>query len=134
MLSKKQFDRLQKVVRRHCREKGYQRSPLFNPMVPYDPVAVFMMAKHLTQGVTFNHYIAVAPEGHVYGYFFEHFGAEVRAVFVDYPPRQFQEVDDLSVIRGQDALILEDDVISGITLNLVVKGSKNIRPARYPFI
>ncbi len=86
------------------------------------------MAQHLTQEVTFDRYIAVAPEGHVYGYFFEHFGAEVRAVFVDYPPRQFQEVDDLSVIRGQDALILEDDVISGTTLTLVVKGLEKYSP------
>ena len=42
------------------------------------------------------------------------------AVHVDYPPRNCEVLDDLSLLRGQRVLILEDDVVSGLTLRLVV--------------
>jgi hypothetical protein len=68
----------------------------------------------------FDHCLAVAPEGHVYGYFFERLGIPVLSVHVGYPPRRVEVLDDLAVVRGGRVLLLEDDVVSGVTLRLVV--------------
>jgi hypothetical protein len=78
------------------------------------------MAGFLTKRCALDHCIAIAPEGHVYLYFFKKLGVPVLSVYVDYPPRQCQSLDDLSVIRDRRVLLLEDDVISGVTLRLVV--------------
>jgi len=44
----------------------------------------------------------------------------VLSVFVDYPPTRCDSADDLTVLRGGRVLIVEDDVIGGRTLRLVV--------------
>ncbi len=108
-------------VRRHVRRsKGYEEGPWVNPLAPADCVAAFSMARLLTDRSLFDHCVAVAPEGHVYGYFFERLGVPVLSVHVDYPPRRVEVLDDLAVVRGGRVLLLEDDVISGVTLRLVV--------------
>jgi hypoxanthine phosphoribosyltransferase len=73
--------------------------------------------------------VAVAPEGHVYGYFFERFGNSLLSVHVDYPPRRCEVLDDLGVIRSKRVLILEDDVASGTTLRHVIGALKQYRPS-----
>lgn len=118
MISPDVLQSINKAIRRHVQSKGDADSPWQNPLVPQDCVAAFAMAKLLTQK-QFDHYLAVAPEGHVYGFFFERLGARVLSVFVDYPPRRLESRDDLTVIQGGRVLILEDDVISGVTLQLV---------------
>ena len=108
-------------LQQHVRQsKGYEEGPWVNPLTPVDCVDAFMMAKVLTEQNVFDHCVAVAPEGHVYGYFFERFGASILTVHVDYPPRRCEMLDDLSVIHDKRVLILEDDVASGLTLRLVV--------------
>ena len=102
-------------IRRRCQSKSDADSPWQNPLVPHDCVSAFMMAKRLTEEQVCNNYVAVAPEGHVYGFYFEKFGAQILSVFVDYPPRQMETRDGLAAIRGGRVLILEDDVISGVT-------------------
>ena len=42
-------------------------------------------------------------------------------VFVDYPPRCVHHVDDLSAIRDRRVLLVEDDIVSGVSLELVVR-------------
>ncbi len=128
MINLKLLEQLSRDAYRHCSSKGDADSPWQNPLAPDDCVSAFMMAKTLTEKRLFDHYVAVAPEGHVYGFFFEKFGAKVLSVFVDYPPRKLEMRDDLRVIRGGRVLILEDDVISGVTLQLVVKGLKHYEP------
>ncbi len=85
------------------------------------------MAKLLTEN-QFDRYLAVAPEGHVYGFFLEWLGARVLSVFVDYPPWQLETRDDLAVIRGGRVPILEDDIISGVTLQLVIRDLLQYQP------
>jgi hypothetical protein len=106
------------AVKRHCEAKGYVKKPGVNNFVPYDAVAAFAMADLLVrQG--FDHVVAVAPEGHIYGFFLERLGVTVLSVYVDYPPTRCDAVDDLSAIRGERVLVIEDDVASGRTLELV---------------
>lgn len=108
-------------VRRHCEAKGYREAPGVNNFVPHDPVAAFAMAKLLTKA-NFDVYLAIAPEGHIYGYFFERLGVPVSSLFVDYPPTSCTaEHDDLGVVRGKNVLLIEDDVRSGRTLGLVIE-------------
>lgn len=113
-------------LQQHVRKsKGFEEGPWVNPLVPVDCVQSFMMARMLIERNLFDFCVAVAPEGHVYGYFFEQLGASVLAVHVDYPPRTCTVLDDLSRLRGQRVLILEDDVVSGLTLRLVVSTLKS---------
>ncbi len=117
-------------VSRHVQmSKGYETDSFVNPLTPVDCVSAFMMAKTLTERHLFDVCISVAPEGHVYGYFFEQFRAKVLSVHVDYPPRRCELLDDLNVISNQRVLILEDDVASGTTLRLVVHALLEYAPA-----
>lgn len=86
------------------------------------------MAKLLIRSSEHDYYVAIAPEGHVYGYFFEKLGAEVLSVYADYPPTKLEIVDDLTVIQGKRVLLIEDDVVSGTTLRLVIGGLQQYRP------
>jgi hypoxanthine phosphoribosyltransferase len=87
------------------------------------------MARLLVGSGDFDHFVAVAPEGHVYGYFLERLGAKVLSVLVDYPPTRCDSTDELSVLRGGRVLVVEDDVIGGRTLRLVVEHLKRFGPA-----
>jgi len=121
MLPQELLDRVLADVKLHCRRsKGYEEGGWVNPLVPYDSVSAFTMAQFLRTKGVFDHCIAVAPEGHVYGYFFEKLDVPVLSVHVDYPPRRFEALDDLTVIGDQRVLLLEDDTVSGLTLRLVV--------------
>ena len=121
MVPQQLLDKVATDVLRHCREsKGYDDSPGVNALVPVDSVDAFAMAKSLTAENAYDYCVSVTPEGHVYGYFFEKFGATVLSVYVDYPPTRCEVLDDLSVLQDQRVLILEDDVISGITLRFTI--------------
>ena len=129
MISQQLLDEVALQVRQHCRQaKGYEEGPWVNPLTPSDSVSAFMMARFLTEKKTFDHYVSVAPEGHVYGYFFERLGVPILSVHVDYPPRRCELLDDLSVLRHARVLILEDDVVSGITLRLVINALQAYKP------
>jgi hypothetical protein len=123
------IDRVAADVWQHCRQsKGYEDAPYVNPLVPVDCVSALMMARLLIERRIFDHYVSVAPEGHVYGYFFEQLGQSILSVYVDYPPRSFAALDDLSPVRDGRVLILEDDVVSGITLRLVTRALLEHQP------
>jgi hypothetical protein len=115
------LEQVAEAVRDYCAAKGYVRGPNWNPLTPQDSVAALAMARGLTGSGAFDHYVAVAPEGHVYGFFFERLGAPVLSILVDYPPTRVESADDLSAIRGGRVLLIEDDVVSGISLDLVMK-------------
>lgn len=115
-------------VRRHCEGWGYREGSGVNNFAPHDAVAAFGMAERLlTAG--FDRFLAVAPEGHIYGYFFERLGARVLSVFTDYPPTRVTAEDDLGIITGQRVLLIEDDVIGGRTLRLVAEHLRAFAPA-----
>ncbi len=121
---------LQRVARQcltHCAARGYVDGPNWNPLTPWDSVAALALARLLVG--QYDHFVAIAPEGHVYGYFFAQLGARVLSVFVDYPPRRVDLVEDLSEIKGGRVLLLEDDVISGISLRLTVTELLKYAPA-----
>jgi hypothetical protein len=120
MVSEELLRRVEDEVRCHCAAKGHVSGPNWNPLTPRDSVAALAMAKYLVGSGRFDHYVAVAPEGHVYGFFFESVGAPVLSIFVDYPPRRAELVEDLSAVRGGRVLLLEDDVVSGLSLRLVL--------------
>ena len=107
------------VVKRHCEAKGFSEGPGVNNFAPHDGVAAFAMARLLVRE-GFDHFIAVAPEGHIYGFFLERLGSTVFSVFADFPPTRCQSVEDLAIIHGGRILVIEDDVASGRTLRLVV--------------
>ena len=71
MVTQQLLDRVSEDVRRHCAARGYVSGPNWNPLTPRDRVAALAMAKSLVAAQLFDHYLAIAPEGHVYGYFFE---------------------------------------------------------------
>lgn len=73
MTTRRVLDAVLADVRRHCQAKGYRERAGVNNSVPHDAVAAFGMAKLLANR-GFEHYVAVAPEGHIYGYSFEHLG------------------------------------------------------------
>jgi hypothetical protein len=122
-------DRVLADVRRHCQAKGYREGEGVNNFVPHDAVAAFAMARSLIGSGRFDRYLAIAPEGYIYGYFFERLGANVLSVFTDYPPTRVESADDLSVLRGGRILLIEDDVIGGGTLRLAVGHLKRFVPA-----
>jgi hypothetical protein len=130
MISPELLKRVEAEVGQHVREsKGYETESFINPLTPVNSVAAFAMAKALTERALFDHCVSVAPEGHVYGFFFEKcFGASVLSVHVGYPPRGCTILDDLSPIRGARVLILEDDVASGTTLRHVVNSLNEYHP------
>jgi hypothetical protein len=107
-------------VARYCTGKGYREGVGINNFVPHDAVAAFGMARQLVCEIMFDHYLAVAPEGHIYGYFFERLGCKTTEVYVPYPPVAIRILEDLSVIKNKRILIIEDDIISGRSLQLVV--------------
>ena len=123
--------RVESAVSRHVRNsKGFEEESMVNPFEPHNCVAAFAMSRLLSQGDHFDYCIAVAPEGHVYGYFFELAGAAVLSVHVDYPPRRCIALDDLGPIAGKRVLILEDDVASGTTLRLILSVLEEYHPQR----
>lgn len=130
MVSQQLLARVVALVGKHVREsKGYETESWINPLTPVDSIAAFAMAKALTERHLFDHFVSVAPEGHVYGYFFEKcFGASILSVHVDYPPRRCEVLDDLAPVRGKRVLILEDDVASGTTLRYVVSAISEYKP------
>jgi len=128
MVSRQLLDAVLADVRRHCQARGYREGPGVNNFVPHDAVAAFGMAELLVAS-GFDRYLAIAPEGHIYGYFFERLGAPVLSVFTDYPPTRCAAEDDLGAVAGQRVLLIEDDVIGGRTLRLVVEHVQQFSPA-----
>lgn len=123
------IERVKRLAREYCTAKGYTHGPNWNPLEPQDPVAAFAMARWLVGLERFDHYVAVAPEGHAYGFFFERLGVAVGSVFVDYPPTGVTEADGLTVVAGKRVLLIEDDVISGVSLGLIFGAMLARRPA-----
>jgi hypothetical protein len=121
VISTRLLEQVAEAVRGHCTAKGYVGGRNWNPLTPYDSVAALAMARYLIGLRAFDRYVALAPEGNVYGFFFERLGAQVLSVFVDYPPTRIDSVDVLSVIHERRVLLIEDDIVSGISLKLVIK-------------
>jgi hypothetical protein len=117
-------------VRDYCHEMGVLEAPGINNLVPHECVNAYAMARYLVQKVGFDHYVAVAPEGHIYGYFFKRIGIQPLAISVDYPPIKASVLDDLIPIAGGTVLIIEDDVIGGGTLEVVVSELLKFKPRR----
>jgi len=126
MVSRQLLDAVLADVRRHCQAKGYARgrgsttssrtarSPLSGWPSSWSPPGLTVLA--------------IAPEGHIYGYFFERLSAPVLSVFTDYPPTRCTAEDDLRAVEGQGILLIEDDVIGGRTLWLVVDHLRQFSP------
>ena len=127
MVSRKILDAVRAKVRQHCQDKGYREGVGINNFVPHDAVAAYGMAK-LMVVVGFDRYLAIAPEGHIYGYFFERLGVPVLSVFTDYPATRCTAEDDLRSVAGQRVLLIEDDVFGGLTLRLVVEHLRQFSP------
>ncbi|MBY0233184.1 MAG: hypothetical protein K2W96_28205, partial [Gemmataceae bacterium] len=70
MVPRELLDAVLADIRRHCEAKGYREGEGVNNFVPHDAVAAFGMARLLI-AAGFDHYLAIAPEGHVYGWFLE---------------------------------------------------------------
>ncbi len=121
-------DRVLGEVEAHCLARGGRPGPGVNNFVPNDPVAAFTTAQTIIRERVIDEYVAVAPEGHIYGWFFEQLGAPVRSLHVDYPPTRCRSEGDLSALRDRRVLVIEDDVIGGATLRLVVAHREAILP------
>lgn len=108
------------AIRRHCESQGYREGPGVNNFVPHSARHAFGMARRLI-AERFDRYVAIAPEGHIYGFFFERLGQPVESIDVDYPPTRATTGVDLATMAGQSVLLIEDDIIGGRTLRLVVE-------------
>jgi hypothetical protein len=115
-------------VERYCHNKGYHEGPGINNFVPHDPVLAFAMAKRLIGEGGFEHYVVVAPEGHIYGYFFEKLGARTMATGFPFPATRIELRDDFSIVRFKRLLIIKDVVVSGGTLWNLAEGLSIFRP------
>jgi NAD(P)-dependent dehydrogenase (short-subunit alcohol dehydrogenase family) len=100
-----------------------------NNLVPHDAILALAMARELA-GAGHDVHVAVAPEGHVYGYFLERLGARVLEVRVGFPPVTIESGLGPSEIEGRSVLVVEDDVMGGATLRLVAAELGRHRPAR----
>jgi len=127
MQTKSIYSAVCKDVQRHCMAKGYREEDGVNNFIPHDAIASYGVAKLLAG--KFDRYVAVAPEGHIYGYFLERMGISVLSVFTDYPPTCCTSEEDLTVLENQSVLLIEDDVISGRTLQLMVDYIGQFKPA-----
>lgn len=114
------LDALHADIARHCQARGFREGPGVNNFIPHSALHAFAMARQLV-ATGFDRYVAIAPEGHVYGYFFEAAGARVESVFVDYPPTRCETDLDRATLAGRSVLLIEDDVIGGRTLRLVLE-------------
>jgi hypothetical protein len=117
-------------IKSYCNERGAWEAPGVNNLVPHDCVNAYAIARYLVQDVGFDHYIAVAPEGHIYGYFFSRIGIPPLSVSVDYPPTKLMAIDDMLQIAGGSVLIIEDDVIGGGTLRITASELMKCKPHR----
>jgi len=98
---KKIYSSVCEDVQRHCIAKGYREGDGVNNFIPHDSLAAFGMAKLLSG----------------------------KFVFTDYPPTQCTSEENLTVLENQRVLLIEDDVISGRTLQLVVDYIGQFKPA-----
>jgi hypothetical protein len=128
VVTSKLLGRVGDQVRSHCATKGYLGGPNWNPLTPQDVISAHAMARMLTGSGKFDAYVAIAPEGHVYGYFFERLRATVLSVFVDYPPMFVEVGDDLEAIGNGRVLLIEDDIVSGVSLGMVVAALAPYQP------
>lgn len=117
------------AVRAHVHRRGYREGEGINNFVPHDPVAAFGMAGYLLREHAHDVYLAVAPEGHIYGFFLEQLGARVDECWVDYPPTVCRLDLPAARVAGKRVLLIEDDVASGRTLRLVLAALLPLGPA-----
>jgi hypothetical protein len=118
------------AIRDYCHERGAWEAAGVSNFVPHDCANACAMARFLVQDIGFDHYVSVAPEGHIYGYFFDRIGIQPLALSVDYPPTKLKAIDDLSHITGGTVLIIEDDVMGGATLRIVASELIKFKPRR----
>ena len=119
-----------KDVEKYCIEKGYIEGPGVNNFVPHDAVTAFGTAHRLVHEIGFDCYLAIAPEGHIYGYFFEKLGCKTMDVYVPYPADDsIQMTAKISEIKQKRILLIEDDVVSGKSLKVVVTELLRYEPA-----
>ena len=119
--------RVNAEVQAYCQAKGHTEQEGLNNLTPHNCVKAFQMAKRLTQQ-GFDIYLAIAPEGFIYSYFFERFGAKILSVFSDYPSTHIETKDDLSVLNSARVLVIEDDVLGGGTLRRLAQFLQPFNP------
>ncbi|MBI4896088.1 MAG: phosphoribosyltransferase [Candidatus Aenigmarchaeota archaeon] len=77
--------------------------------------------------------VAVGPEGFSYACLFESLGLPIRNIHIDEycttEDRPYKELDDLRAIEGRQTLFIEDDVITGKTLQKAHQKIKVYSPA-----
>lgn len=77
--------------------------------------------------------VAIGPEGFTYATIFNLLGLKVRNIHIDEfclsEDRPYKELDDLSVIRGKHTLLIEDDIVTGKTLEKAYAQIKKHSPA-----
>jgi hypothetical protein len=120
---------VERDILEHCRRRGATEGPGVNNLAPHDPTLAWAMARRLA-GAAHDVRVAVAPEGHVYGYFLERLGARVLEVRVGFPPVSIESRLGPSEIEGRSVLVVEDDVMGGATLRLVAAELGRHGPAR----
>ena len=118
------------AVLTYCRSKGGKEGDGVNNFVPHDVVSAYAMAFYLTHPPQFDTLVAIAPEGYIYGYFFSVLGYEPQGLYVDFPPTRYSLLEPEKLKPLQRILLIEDDVIGGTTLQLVVKALQPYYPAK----
>jgi hypoxanthine phosphoribosyltransferase len=101
----------------------------------YDLALSFSVISKLLRSNEYDEIVAVGPEAFSYAYLFELAGKKVLKLHVDEydktRDRPYRELDDLSQIKGKRVLLLEDDVVTGRTLEKVIAELKKHSPQSF---
>lgn len=129
MTSRKEITaRVYQEIEAHCVKRGGILGPNVNRFVPHDLVTSFAVARRLS--TRYQGFVAVAPEGHMYSWFLETLTRTVHSVWVNDPPAtRCVSEGNLPDFAGKDILIVEDDLVSGASMRLVIAHLAQCRPA-----
>ena len=90
------------------------------PPFPDDRILYFSSVRQIMDEGVVEIGVPIGPEGFIYAALFNTFGLPMRDIIIDeYDPkggRPYRELDDLNYIKGKNVLFIEDDVITGKTL------------------
>ena len=113
-------------------QKYYTRFGLQKPLFALEAITSFSSIRKIIEERETEIGIAIGPEGFMYASIFELYDFPLRNVHIDEycttEDRPYKELDDLSIIRGKNIILIEDDVRTGKTLEKACSQIKRHSP------
>lgn len=115
-------------------ENYYSRYNLRSDVYTHNLAASFSTARKITEEKEVEIGVAIGPEGFAYGALFKLLDLPVLDIHIDEycltEDRPYQELDDLSAIKGRHVLFIEDDVRTGRTLEKAYQNINRYSPSK----